>query len=215
LTLFPSKLRRRYLDICSESHPPLFFENTMKPLQRAACALANLSFACAALPAFSADFPKPQAGSWTVRDFKFHTGETLPELKLHYTTVGAPTGEPVLILHGTGGAGNRMLTPAFAGALFGPGQPLDATRYFIILPDAIGTGASSKPSDGLRAAFPKYNYDDMVSAQYRLLREHLGISHVRMVMGNSMGGMQTWLWAQKYPGFMDIAVPMASMPATG
>jgi homoserine O-acetyltransferase/O-succinyltransferase len=176
-------------------------------------AIPPLALGVASASAIAADYPAPREGSWVVNDFKFHSGEVLPALRLHYTTIGPPTGEPVLILHGTAGAGNRMLTPAFAGALFGPGQPLDASRYFIILPDAIGAGASSKPSDGLRAAFPKYNYDDMVSAQYRLVREHLGISHLRMVMGNSMGGMQTWIWAQKYPDFLDIAVPMASMPA--
>jgi homoserine O-acetyltransferase len=148
-----------------------------------------------------------------VRDFRFYTGEVLPELRLHYTTVGAPTGEPVLILHGTTQSGAAMLTPTFAGELFGPGQPLDAARYYVILPDAIGTGKSSKPSDGLRASFPRYNYDDMVDAQYRLVKEHLGIAHLRMVLGNSMGGMHTWIWAQKYPGFMDVAVPMASTPA--
>jgi homoserine O-acetyltransferase len=126
--------------------------------------------------------------------------------------VGTPTGEPVLILHGTTGSSAGMLSPAFAGELFGAGQPLDASRYYIILPDAIGTGKSSKPSDGLRAGFPKYNYDDMVDAQYRLVTEHLGVRHLRLVLGNSMGGMQTWIWAQKYPDFMDIAVPMASLP---
>ena len=115
----------------------------------------------------------------------------VPELKLHYTTLGAPTGEPVLILHGTAGSGSGMLGAAFAGELFGPGQPLDATRYFIILPDAIGTGKSAKPSDGLRAKFPRYDYDDMVQAQYRLVTEALGLSHLRLVLGNSMGGMQT------------------------
>jgi homoserine O-acetyltransferase len=161
---------------------------------------------------FAADYPAPQEGSWTVRDFKFHTGEVLPELRLHYTTVGAPTGEPVLILHGTNGSGTGMLNPNFAAELFGPGQPLDASKYFIILPDAIGTGKSSKPSDGLRTKFPKYNYDDMVDGQYRLVREHLGVRHLRLVLGNSMGGMQTWMWAQKYPGMMDVAVPMASLP---
>lgn len=161
----------------------------------------------------AADFPAPQKKEWVVNDFRFHTGEVLPQLRLGYTTVGDPGGMPVVVLHGTAGSGDRMLTPAFAGELFGPGQPLDARKYYIILPDAIGAGASSKPSDGMRLAFPKYNYDDMVQAQYRLVREHLGLSHVRMVLGNSMGGMQVWLWAQKYPGYMDIAVPMASVPA--
>ncbi|HSA89502.1 MAG TPA: alpha/beta fold hydrolase [Burkholderiales bacterium] len=160
----------------------------------------------------AADYPAPQEGSWVVRDFKFHTGEALPELRLHYTTVGAPTGEPVLLLHGTNGSGSGLLNPNFGGELFGPGQPLDARRYYVILPDAIGTGKSSKPSDGLRTKFPKYNYVDMVEGQYRLVREHLGVRHLRLVLGNSMGGMQTWIWAQRYPGYMDIAVPMASLP---
>ncbi len=163
-------------------------------------------------PAPAADYPAPREGTWVVADFRFHTGEVLPALRLHYRTVGAPTGEPVLILHGTTGSSASMLTPAFAGELFGPGQPLDARRYYVILPDAIGTGKSSKPSDGLRAAFPRYNYDDMVDAQYRLVREHLGVRRLRLVLGNSMGGMQTWMWAQKYPDFMDAAVPMASLP---
>jgi homoserine O-acetyltransferase len=165
-----------------------------------------------AAPSLAADYPAPKEGVWVVRDFRFHTGEVLPELRLHYTTVGTPAGEPVLILHGTTGSGANMLTPAFAGELFGPGQPLDASRYYIILPDAIGTGKSSKPSDGLRTRFPKYNYDDMVLAQYRLVTEHLGVRHLRLVLGNSMGGMQAWMWAQRYPDFMDVAVPMASLP---
>ena len=160
----------------------------------------------------AADYPAPVEGDWTVRDFRFHTGEVLPELRLHYTTVGARTGEPVLILHGTGGSGAGMLSADFAGQLFGPGQPLDANRYFIILPDAIGTGKSTKPSDGLRARFPQYNYDDMVQAHYRLVTEHLGIRHLRLVLGNSMGGMQTWIWGERYPDFMDALVPMASLP---
>lgn len=162
--------------------------------------------------AVAAGYPAPQEGSWVARDFRFHTGETLPELRLHYTTLGAPGGEPVLILHGTTGSGAGFLTPAFAGELFGPGQPLDASRYYIILPDAVGTGKSSKPSDGMRAGFPRYNYDDMVDAQYRLVKEHLNVRRLRLVLGNSMGGMQTWIWAQKHPGYMDIAVPMASLP---
>src|SRR3954449_8624319 len=166
-----------------------------------------------ALAAGAADYPAPNEGDWIARDFRFHTGDVMQELRLHYTTVGAPSGQPVLILHGTTGSGAGFLTPAFAGELFGPGQPLDASRYYIILTDAIGTGGSSKPSDGLRMKFPKYNYDDMVQGQYRLVREHLGVKHLRLVIGNSMGGMQTWIWAQKYPDFMDVAVPMASLPS--
>ena len=161
---------------------------------------------------FAADYPAPKQGDWIARDFKFHTGETMPELKLHYTTVGDPTGQPVLVLHGTGGSGASMLSPAFAGELFGAGQPLDASKYYIILPDAIGHGKSSKPSDGMKTGFPKYDYDDMVEAQHRLVKEGLGVKHLRLVIGNSMGGMQTWLWAQKYPDYMDAAVPMASQP---
>lgn len=163
--------------------------------------------------AAAAEWPAPTKGEWVVRDFRFHTGQVLPELKLAYTTLGNPQGEPVLILHGTTGSAESMLTPAFAGELFGPGQPLDAAKYFVILPDSIGTGRSSKPSDGLRAAFPAYNYGDMVDAQYRLLNEHLKVKHLRVIIGNSMGGMQAWLWAQRYPDFMDLAVPMASLPA--
>ncbi len=163
-------------------------------------------------PGWTQPAPTPQRASWGVKDFRFHTGDVLPELRLHYTTLGDPKNQAVLILHGTNGTGEGMLNPSFGGELFGPGQPLDASRYFVILPDAIGTGQSSKPSDGLRTRFPAYNYADMVSAQYRLVTEHLGIPHLRMVLGNSMGGMQTWLWATRYPGMMDIAVPMASMP---
>jgi homoserine O-acetyltransferase len=162
--------------------------------------------------AFAADYPAPKQGTWTARDFKFHTGEVVPELKLAYTTIGEPTGQPVLVLHGTGSAAASLLTPAFAGELFGAGQPLDATKYFIILADAVGHGKSSKPSDGLKTKFPRYNYADMVDAQYRLLTEGLGLKRLRVVLGNSMGGMETWLWSEKYPQFMDIAVPMASQP---
>lgn len=173
--------------------------------------LAMALSVCASAQAQEA--PAPKSGQWIVKDFRFHTGEVLPELKLSYTTLGDPAGEPVLILHGTTGSGAGMLGPAFGGELFGPGQPLDARRYYVILPDAIGTGKSSKPSDGLRAKFPAYNYDDMVNAQHRLLTEHLGVRHLRLVLGNSMGGMQTWMWAHKFPDMMDIAVPMASLPS--
>jgi homoserine O-acetyltransferase len=176
---------------------------------RAAPAFALLVFAFSAA---AADYPAPKEADWTARDFKFHTGEVMPELRLHYVTVGAPGGEPVFILHGTGGSAQSMLTPAFAGELFGPGQPLDAGKYFIIIPDSIGAGKSSKPSDGLRAGFPAYNYDDMVAAQHRLVTEGLGIKHLRLVMGNSMGGMHTWIWGVAYPDFMDALAPMASQP---
>jgi homoserine O-acetyltransferase/O-succinyltransferase len=175
-------------------------------------AAVALAFASVLTPLMAADFPAPKQGEWIARDFRFHTGEVMPALKLHYTTVGDPSGQPVLVLHGTGGSANSMLGAGFAGELFGPGQPLDATKYYIVIPDAVGAGKSAKPSDGLRARFPKYNYDDMVEAQHRLLTEGLGIQHLRLVIGNSMGGMHTWLWAQKWPGYMDAAVPMASQP---
>jgi homoserine O-acetyltransferase len=170
------------------------------------CVLAAVSAISAA------QSPAPQEGQWIARDFRFNTGETLPEVRIHYRTVGSPKGEPVLVLHGTTGSGLSMLTPAFAGELFGPGQPLDASRYYLILPDAVGHGKSSKPSDGLRTRFPRYNYDDMVELQYRLVTQGLGVQRLRLVIGNSMGGMETWLLAQKYPSLMDIAVPMASQP---
>ncbi len=165
-----------------------------------------------ALAALAADYPAPKQGDWIARNFRFHTGEVMPELRLHYTTVGEPSGQPVLILHGTTGSGTGLLSDAFAGELFGAGQLLDASKYFIILPDAIGAGKSSKPSDGLRTKFPRYNYDDMVAAQHRLVTEGLGIRHLRLVLGNSMGGMHTWIWGVSYSDFMDVLVPMASQP---
>lgn len=175
-------------------------------------AAAVLAFVAISFAGNAADYPSPAQGDWIARDFKFHTGEVMPELRLHYTTIGKPSGIPVVVLHGTGGSAQSMLTPAFAGELFGPGQPLDTEKYYIILPDALGHGTSSKPSDGLKTKFPQYNYADMVDAQYRLVAEGLGIKHVRMVIGNSMGGMNVWLWGEKYPGYMDALVPMASQP---
>ena len=175
-------------------------------------AVAALALVLSSAPAWSADYPAPREGDWIAHDFKFHTGEVMPEVRLHYATVGDPSGEPVLVLHGTTGSGIGQLNPAFAGELFGPGQPLDATKYYLILPDALGHSKSSKPSDGLKAKFPHYDYDDMVDAQYRLLTEGLGIRHVRLIMGNSMGGMNAWVWGERYPGFMDALVPMASQP---
>ncbi len=175
-------------------------------------AALSIVFAMTSLAAVAADYPAPKQGDWIARDFKFHNGETMPELRLHYTTVGAPTGQPVLVLHGSGGSAASMLTPTFAGELFGPGRPLDATKYFIIIPDGLGHGQSLKPSDGMKTSFPKYDYTDMVDAQYRLVTEGLGVKHLRLVIGNSMGGMHTWIWGVRYPQMMDALVPMASQP---
>jgi homoserine O-acetyltransferase/O-succinyltransferase len=172
----------------------------------------SVILAMASFAALAADYPAPKQGDFIARDFKFHTGETMRELRLHYTTVGEPTGQPVLVLHGSGGSAASMLTPGFAGELFGPGQPLDASKYYIIIPDGIGHGKSSKPSDGMKTAFPKYNYEDMVDAQVRLVREGLSLKHLRLVIGNSMGGMQAWIWGEKYPDLMDALVPMAAQP---
>lgn len=157
------------------------------------------------------DWPSAKEADWIANDFTFHTGETM-DLRLHYTTLGNPTGIPILLLHGTTGSGASFLTANFAGQLFGPGQLFDAKRYYIILPDAIGHGKSTKPSDGLRAQFPRYNYQDMVHAQYRLVTEGLGMQHLYLVMGNSMGGMHTWLWGINYPTHMDALIPMAAQP---
>ena len=175
-------------------------------------AIAALALVLLSSTAKAVDYPTPKEGDWVARDFKFHTGEVMPELKLHYTTIGDATGIPVVVLHGSEGSAASTLTPAFAGELFGPDQPLDAAKYYIIIPDALGHGKSAKPSDGLRTKFPRYNYADIVTAQYRLLTEGLGMSHVRLIIGNSMGGMQAWLWGQKYPKYMDALVPMASQP---
>ncbi|WP_426436275.1 alpha/beta fold hydrolase [Bradyrhizobium genosp. P] len=176
------------------------------------CAALAVALVSISVTAMAADYPAPQDGEWIAKDFKFHTGEIMPELRLHYTTVGAPTGQPVLVLHGSGGSAASMLTPSFAGELFGAGQPLDASKYYIIIPDSIGHGKSSKPSDVMRTSFPKYDYDDTVDAQYRLVTEGLGIKHLRLVIGNSMGGMHTWIWGVRYPHMMDVLVPMASQP---
>lgn len=158
-------------------------------------------------------------GDFVLRDFRFASGEVLPELRIHYRTLGRPrrdagghTRNAVLLLHGTTGTGEQFLSPSFAGELFGPGQLLDTARYYLILPDGIGHGASSRPSEGLRARFPRYGYGDMVAAQYRLVTEGLGVDHLRLVMGTSMGGMHTWMWGERYPGFMDGLVPLASVP---
>lgn len=177
------------------------------------------SLLLAALQAAGADYPAPVEGDFVLHDFKFRSGPTLPELRIHFRTLGRPQRDgqgtvrnAVLILHGTTGSGAQFLRPEFAGELFGAGQPLDATRFFIILPDGIGHGQSGRPSDGLRAGFPRYGYLDMVEAEYRLLTEGLGVNHARLIMGTSMGGMHTWLWGEQHPDFMDALMPLASLP---
>ena len=160
----------------------------------------------------AAELPPSREGDWTAPEFRFHDGTVMKDVRLHYVTFGDPKNDAVLVLHGTGGSSKSMTTAGFAGLLFGPGQPLDANRYYIIVTDALGAGKSTKPSDGLRAKFPRYDYDDMVEAQHRLLTEGLGVKHLRMVIGNSMGGMQAWMWAGRYPGYLDIAIPMACLP---
>ena len=188
----------------------------MNPTLRVFALLLSL---LAATSAWSADYPSPTESDFTIRDFKFASGETLPELRLHYRTLGKPekdaqgkTTNAVLITHGTTGSGAQFIRPEFAGELFGKDQPLDATKFYIVLPDGIGHGKSSKPSDGMDAKFPRYGYIDMVQAQYRLLTEGLGVDHARLVMGTSMGGMHTWLWGELHPDFMDALMPLASLP---
>ena len=169
--------------------------------------------------ASGSDYPAPTEGDHTIRDFKFASGETLPELRLHYRMLGKPekdaqgkTTNAVLIMHGTTGSGAQFIRPEFAGELFGKDQPLDTTKFFIVLPDGIGHGKSNKPSDGMHAKFPHYGYLDMIEAQYRLLTEGVGVNHARLVMGTSMGGMHTWLWGELHPDFMDALMPLASLP---
>jgi homoserine O-acetyltransferase len=184
-----------------------------------------VSLATVLLPSVSpslgqqAPLPATTEGDFVVKNFKFRSGETLPELRLHYTTLGKPrrnadgrVGNAVLILHGTGGSGQQFLQPQFAGELFSPGQLLDVTRYFIVLPDGIGHGKSSKPSDGLHAHFPQYDYDDMVAAHHALLSEGLGVDHLRLILGTSMGCMHSFLWGETYPDFMDALMPLACQP---
>jgi homoserine O-acetyltransferase len=161
----------------------------------------------------------PKEGDYVAHDFHFKSGETLPALRLHYRTLGTPARDAngrvtnaVLILHGTTGSGRQFLLPQFAGVLFGAGQLLDASRYFIVLPDNIGHGQSSKPSDGMHMHFPQYDYDDMVAAQHELLEKGLGVNHLRLVMGTSMGCMHSWVWAEAYPSFMDAVMPLACLP---
>jgi homoserine O-acetyltransferase/O-succinyltransferase len=184
-----------------------------------ALALAALQTVSAPAAAEPSAYPTPAQGDYVIKNFTFTSGETLPELRIHYYTLGHPVRDAkgmvrnaVLIDHGTGGSGDGFLKPYFAGELFGPGQPLDSAKYFIVIPDGIGHGKSSKPSDGLRAHFPRYGYTDMVTAEFRLLTGGLGVNHARLIMGTSMGGMHTWVWGEQHPDFMDALMPLASLP---
>ncbi|MFL5261087.1 MAG: alpha/beta fold hydrolase [Anaeromyxobacteraceae bacterium] len=182
--------------------------------------IAPFAAACALLLAADpAPYPGQKEGDFVAKDFAFARGERLPEVRLHYTTLGTPrrdaegrVANAVLLLHGTTGTGKNFLAPSLGGELFGPGQPLDATRYYVILPDGLGRGGSSKPSDGLHARFPHYGYGDVVAAQHLLVTKGLGVDHLRAVVGTSMGGMQTWLWGERYPEMMDALMPIASQP---
>ncbi|MGI9089127.1 MAG: alpha/beta fold hydrolase [Chthoniobacterales bacterium] len=174
---------------------------------------------CGGAPVRAADYPAPTEADFVLRDFKFTSGESMRELRIHYRTIGQPVRDEkgvirnaVLITHGTTGSGAQFIRPEFAGELFGAGQPLDAAKFYLILPDGIGHGKSSKPSDGLHAKFPRYGYRDMVEAQFRLLTDGLGVKHARLIMGTSMGGMHTWLWGETHPDFMDALMPLASLP---
>jgi len=177
-----------------------------------------LSALCWAQPQNQLQFPNKE-GDWIARDFVFKDGEKMAELRLHYTTLGTPArnaaghvNNAVIIMHGTGGSGRPFMGAGFGGELFGPGQPLDIAKYYIILPDAIGHGGSSKPSNGLHMKFPHYTYDDMVHADYLLVHDGLNVDHLRLAMGTSMGAMHTWVWGEMYPDFMDALMPLASAP---
>ncbi len=181
--------------------------------------LSLLLAAAAQVATMPARMPEPTERDITLRNFRFGTGETLPTLRMHVSTLGTPhrnaagqIDNAVMVLHGTGGTGKQFLQPQFAGELYGTGQPLDLSRYYVILPDNIGHGGSSKPSDGLRIKFPKYDYDDMVAAQRRMLVEGLGITHLRLIMGTSMGCMHSFVWAETYPSFASALMPMACEP---
>jgi homoserine O-acetyltransferase/O-succinyltransferase len=192
-------------------------------LYQTAVLFAASLFCASALPAQQpntvANLGAPREGDYIVRDFHFHSGETLPELRMHYATFGTPARDgngrvtnAVMLLHGTGGSGHQFLQPQFAGEQFGPGQLLDINRYFIVLPDNLGHGKSSKPSDGMHARFPQYDYDDMVAAQHDMLQNGLGVNHLRLILGTSMGCMHAWVWGETYPDFMDALMPLACLP---
>ena len=208
----------------------LFTPSTMPPLdRRMRPAIIRQALRCFALIAVlgvigvfssqASEFPAPKEADFIVKDFLFASGEVFPALRMHYRVLGEPERGPdgrvknaVLVLHGTGSSGAGFMDDIFAGELFGPGQPLDVRTHWVIIPDSIGHGSSSKPSDGLHARFPAYTYDDMVDAQYRLLTEGLGVNHLLLVIGTSMGGMHTWIWGERYPDYVDHLMPLASLP---
>ena len=191
------------------------------PIPAAKFAFLAVLLSCAASLSAQqpSQLPTPKEGDYVSHDFHFKSGETLSELRIHYATFGSPVRDAngkvtnaVLLLHGTSGTGGQFLAPQFAGVLFGPGQLLDITRYYIILPDNIGHGKSSKPSDGMHARFPQYDYDDMVASQHELLEKGLGVNHLRLILGTSMGCMHSWVWGESYPDFMDALMPLACQP---
>jgi len=203
----------------SGSHTSLRADGGRAPRDKLGTMVRPLLLFAIALGGWAQTAPEPVEGDWVARDFTFHTGEKLPELRLHYITLGAPARDAaghvknaVVIMHGTGGSGRAFLGAGFGGELFAKDQPLDAGRYYIVLPDAVGHGKSSKPSDGLRARFPHYDYGDMVRADYLLIHDGLGVDHLRLAMGTSMGAMHTWVWGEMYPDFMDALMPLASAP---
>lgn len=181
--------------------------------------LLVLAFTAGSAIAQETNFPPPKPGDYTIHDFHFENGQSLSEIHMHYLTFGHPRRDQhgvvrnaVMILHGTTGSSAQFLLPEFADELYGPGQPLDVRHYYLIIPDNLGHGQSSKPSDGLRARFPHYGYRDMIEAQYRLLTEGLHVNHLRLIMGTSMGGMHAWLWGEIHPDFMDALMPLGSLP---
>jgi homoserine O-acetyltransferase len=189
------------------------------PAVRFALLAVLISYAAILSAQQAGALPAPKEGDYVSRDFHFTSGETLPELRIHYATFGTPVRDAhgrvtnaVMLLHGTTGSGRQFLAPQFAGVLFGPGQLLDVTRYYIILVDNIGHGKSSKPSDGMHAHFPQYDYDDMVRSQRELLEKGLGVNHLRLILGTSMGCMHSWVWGETYPDFMDALMPLACQP---
>jgi homoserine O-acetyltransferase/O-succinyltransferase len=222
----PSEIVDRMKRLIESVSPDEFCGGTMKKniVCGVICLLVGLIFGLSGMnaqqpAAGAANWPAPQEGDYVVRDFHFQSGEVMREVRMHYTTLGKPmkdaagrTTNAVLILHGTGGSGTGLLRPIFAGVLFSPGGLLDASKYFIILPDNVGHGKSSKPSDGMHAHFPQYDYADMIALQHELVEKGLGVNHLRLILGTSMGCMHSWMWGEAYPDAMDALMPLACQP---